>query len=567
MSLVGNVEGVGDVAGKPMIEDAATREETPVGSPLPSRSLLSVAGLVAGATLLSKGMGFVRQALIAAIYGSGPEYSAFGVAYILPGFLLILLGGINGPFHSAIVSILKKRRDPATDDPARWLESISTLVGCLLLLVTLGLWWGAEWVVRLNAPGASPEVHALAATQLRIMAPLALLSGLIGIGFGALNAAEHYALPALSPLISSLAVIGILVALGWTGIPSLIAWGVLAGAVAQWLAQVPLQMRLRLGQPRLRFEWGSPQVRAVGLLMLPAVISSGMIHINVYVDMFFASFVPGDRTIGNLGYAQLLVQTPLGILSNMVLVPLMPLYAQLSGDRARWPELRQRIRQSLMITAILTLPLSMLLVALAEPIVQVAYQRGRFTAEVAQEVAALLMAYGLGMSCYLLRDVLVRIFYALEDGITPLRISSMAIGLNALLDLLFLPAFGAPGIALATAGVNLVALIWLGIRLQHRLQGIPWLDMGRTLIPLLGITALAGGLSRWLWIQLRPLELLGSPLLSTIIWAGLAAGVGSSLFALGALSLRIPEMDWVAAQIRNRAGHVLSLMISKLSRN
>lgn len=539
-----------------MIEDAKTREETPVGSPLPSRSLLSVAGLVAGATLLSKGMGFIRQALIAAVYGSGPEYSAFGVAYILPGFLLILLGGINGPFHSAIVSILKKRRDPVLEDPARWLESISTLVGCLLLLVTLGLWWGAEWVVRLNAPGASPEVHALAATQLRIMAPLALLSGLIGIGFGALNAAEHYALPALSPLISSLAVIAVLLAFGWTGIPSLIAWGIVIGAVAQWLAQVPLQIRLGLGRPRLRFEWGSPQVWAVGLLMLPAVISSGMIHINVYVDMFFASFVPGDRTIGNLGYAQLLVQTPLGILSNMVLVPFMPLYAQLAGDVSLWPELRQRIRQSLMITAILTLPLSMLLVALAEPIVQVAYQRGRFTPEVTQEVAALLMAYGIGMSCYLLRDVLVRIFYALEDGATPLRISALAIGLNALLDFLFLRAFGAPGIALATAGVNVLALIGLGIQLHRRLGGIPWLEMGRSLLPLLGITTLAGGLSAWLWIQLRTVAVLGSPFLTTLIWAGLAAGLGLSLFTLGAFSLRIPEMDWVAAQIRDRLGRL-----------
>jgi putative peptidoglycan lipid II flippase len=104
------------------------------------RSLLSVAGLVAGATLLSKGMGFVRQALIAAIYGSGLEYSAFGVAYVLPGFLLILLGGINGPFHSAIVSILKKQQ-LSGEAAARWLESISTLVGCLLLTVTLGLWW------------------------------------------------------------------------------------------------------------------------------------------------------------------------------------------------------------------------------------------------------------------------------------------------------------------------------------------------------------------------------------------------------------------------------------------
>ncbi|MFT0787913.1 murein biosynthesis integral membrane protein MurJ [Synechococcus sp. H55.10] len=537
-----------------MIEESATQES----SALPSRSLLSVAGLVAGATLLSKGMGFVRQALIAAVYGSGPEYSAFSIAYVLPGFLLILLGGINGPFHSAIVSILKKQRDRGREDPTVWLEAISTLVGCLLLAVTLGLWWGADWVVRLNAPGASPEVHALAAAQLRIMAPLALLSGWIGIGFGALNAAEHYLLPALSPLISSLAVIGILVTLGWTGIPTLLAWGVLIGAIAQWLAQVPLQMRLGLGRLRLCFEWGSPQVRAVGLLMLPAVISSGMIHINVYVDLFFASFVPGDRTIGNLGYAQLLVQTPLGILSNMVLVPLMPLYAQLAGDGSRWPELRQRIRQGLMVTAILTLPLAMVLVALAEPIVQVAYQRGRFAPEVTQEVAALLMAYGLGMTCYLLRDVLVRIFYALEDGATPLHISGLAIGLNALLDFLFLPTFGAPGIALATAGVNLMALIGLGIRLHRRLPGIPWREMGQALLPLLGITTLAGALSHWLWTQLRSQQILGSPLITAALWAGLAAGIGLSLFAAGALYLRIPEVNWLAARIQTHLSKIAS---------
>lgn len=529
----------------------------PSAASSPPRSLLSVAGLVAGATLLSKGMGFIRQALIAAVYGSGTEYSAFSIAYVLPGFLLILLGGINGPFHSAIVSVLKKQQ-PGREDPARWLESISTLVGCLLLAVTLGLWWGADWVVRLSAPGASPEVHALAAEQLRIMAPLALLSGWIGIGFGALNAAEHYLLPALSPLISILSVIGILLALGWTGIPTLLAWGVLIGAIAQWLAQVPLQQRLGLGRLRLRFEWGSPPVRAVGLLLLPAVISSGMIHINVYVDLFFASFVPGDRTIGNLGYAQLLVQTPLGILSNMVLVPLMPLYAQLAGDGSRWPELRQRIRQGLMVTAILTLPLAMVLVALAEPIVQVAYQRGRFTPEVTQEVAALLMAYGLGMTCYLLRDVLVRIFYALEDGATPLHISGLAIGLNALLDFLFLPTFGAPGIALATAGVNLMALIGLGIRLHQRLPEIPWQEMGQALLPLLGITALAGGLSHWLWTQLRSHEILGSSLITAALWAGLAAGIGLSLFAAGALYLRIPEVNWLAAQIQTRLSKIAS---------
>ncbi|MEN9245411.1 MAG: lipid II flippase MurJ, partial [Thermostichales cyanobacterium SRBZ-1_bins_19] len=158
------------------------------------RSLATIAGWVGVATAVSKGMGLLRQLLIAAYFGSGPELSAYAVAYVIPGFLLILLGGINGPFHSAIVSVLRKRSHA---DPNRILESISTLVGLVLAAVTLILWWGAEGIVRWTAPGSSPELHRLAAEQLRIMAPLALVAGWIGIGFGALNAAEHYTLPAL----------------------------------------------------------------------------------------------------------------------------------------------------------------------------------------------------------------------------------------------------------------------------------------------------------------------------------------------------------------------------------
>ncbi|MGF1577673.1 MAG: murein biosynthesis integral membrane protein MurJ [Cyanophyceae cyanobacterium] len=518
-----------------------------------SRSLAGVAGLVAVATLLSKGFGFLRQTLIAAIYGSGAEYSAFAVAYVLPGFLLILLGGINGPFHSAIVSVLKKWRpgqqpgQETAPGPSIWLESIATLVGILLCGVAIGLIVGADPLVRLIAPGASDAVHQLAAVQLRIMAPLALLSGLIGIGFGALNAAEHFVLPALSPLLSSAMVIGVLVLFGWTRNPYLLAWGVVAGAAAQWVAQIPLQSRLGLGQPRLRFNWGSPEVKTVGLLMLPAVISSGMIHINVYVDMFFASFIPGDRTIGNLGYAQLLVQTPLGILSNMVLVPLMPLYSRLAMPES-WPEFRHRIRQGLLVTAILILPVSMLLTVLARPIVQVAYERGRFSPEITLEVAALLSAYGIGMLFYLLRDVVVRIFYALEDGRTPLLVSGLAIGFNALFDWLLVDAFGAPGLALATAGVNGVALVVLAIALERRLHPLPWGPILRILGLLIALTGVSAALTAgvwWGWVAGIGQETL----LKTIAGASLAGLVGISSYGWGVSRIGIPEVEEVAQRL------------------
>ncbi|MCZ0900652.1 lipid II flippase MurJ, partial [Microcoleus sp. HI-ES] len=171
----------------------------------PSRSLAGIAGIVAVATLISKVFGLVRQIAIAAAFGVGVAVDAYNYAYVIPGFLFILLGGINGPFHSAIVSVLA-RRDKKEAAPL--VETITTLVGGLLLLVTIALIIFADPLIDLVAPGLNRtaeglQIKAIAVQQFRIMAPMALLSGLIGIGFGTLNAADMYWLPSISPLFSS----------------------------------------------------------------------------------------------------------------------------------------------------------------------------------------------------------------------------------------------------------------------------------------------------------------------------------------------------------------------------
>jgi putative peptidoglycan lipid II flippase len=513
------------------------------------KSLFRVAGIVAVATLLSKGMGFLRQVLIASLFGSGPAYSAFSIAYVLPGFLLILLGGINGPFHSAIVSIFKKREGEAIN---QWLDSITTGVSLLLMMVTGILILGADRIVQLIAPGSSPEVHRMAAEQLRIMSPLAVLAGLIGIGFGSLNARNQFLLPSISPVLSSLMVI--LALMFWGTHPNLLAWGTLAGALAQWLAQIPFQIHFNLGGLRPRFNWSHPEVKAVGLLMIPAVISSGMVHINVYVDLFFASFIPGDRTIGNLTYAQLLVQTPLGILSNMLLVPLMPLFSRLALPPL-WPEFRQRIQQSFIITSMGVFPCSMLLIVFAQPIVQLAYQRGEFTLETTQEVAALLAAYGSGMVAYLLRDVLVRIFYAMEDGQTPLQVSLLAIFLNVALDYLGIHLFGAPGLAFATVGVNIIALAILCLTLHRKLGGISWSTIGTIISLLTLITTISGFVSWSFWsVSEYVLSLFFDP---NYFWVKclrltVSSTLSVALFLIGVLLVPSPEIQEGWQQIQDK---------------
>ncbi|MEO0406740.1 MAG: murein biosynthesis integral membrane protein MurJ [Cyanobacteria bacterium P01_A01_bin.135] len=529
-----------------------------------SRSLVSIAGIVAVATLISKVFGLVRQQAIAAVFGVGPAVDAYNYAYVIPGFLLILLGGINGPFHSAMVSALSKR---SREEAGPLVETMTTLVGGLLLVMTLLIFVFAGQLIDLVAPGLGQtttglEIREIAIAQLQIMAPMALFAGLIGIGFGTLNAADHYWLPSISPLFSSSAVLlglGILalslgrdiIAPEYAMVGGLVlAWGTLGGAVLQWLIQVPVQWRAGLGRLRLRFNLRQPGVADVLRVMAPATFSSGMMQINVYTDLFFASFIP--QAAAALSYANLLVQTPLGIVSNVILVPLLPVFSRLAGPNQR-QELKARIRQGLMLTAITMLPLSALIVTLALPAVRVVYERFAFDQEASRLVTSVLIAYGVGMFVYLGRDVLVRVFYGLGDGATPFRISIANIFLNAVLDYWLVRSYGAPGLVLATVGVNAVSMALLLWLLDRKLNGLPWQEWLRPFTGLIFASVAAGAVS---WGTRRLVEgwIGGAGLAQQLMALLLSATLALALFGAIALRLGIPEVQLLAGQVRRKLG-------------
>lgn len=531
-------------------------------TPKPSRSLAKIAGIVAIATLISKVFGLVRQQAVAAAFGVSAPVDAFSYAYVIPGFLLILLGGINGPFHSAMVSALAKRD---RDEAAPLVETITTLVGGGLLILSMGTFLFAPLLISMVAPGLSQtpeglEIQAIAIQQLRIMAPMAMLAGLIGIGFGALNAADQYWLPSISPLFSSAAVLvglGLLVMSLGEDITEpryamlggiVLAAGTLVGAVLQWLAQLPAQWRSGLGRPRLRFMIHDPGVRDVLKVMGPATFSSGMMQINVYTDLFFASYIP--RAAAALNYSNLLVQTPLGIISSVILVPLLPVFSRLA-DPQDWPELKQRVRQGLFLTALTMLPLGALMVALAVPIVRVVYERFAFDAEASAFVAPVLMAYGVGMFVYLGRDVLVRVFYGLGDADIPFRISVVNIFLNALLDYLLIDRFGVPGLVMATIGVNLISMVALLWMLDKKLLGLPWREWVVPLVALIGASVITG-LAAW-GTRLGLEALLGpNGFWNQLLHITVAGLVGLAIFGAIATQLRLPEMNMLVERIRQR---------------
>ena len=530
-----------------------------------ARSLKGIALVVTLGTLLSKAGGLVRQLVIAAAFGVGAAYDAYNYAYVLPGFLLILLGGINGPFHSAMVSVLSRR---PREEGAHILAALNTTVSALLLVVTVLLVLAADPLITLVGPGLSPQLHEIAVVQLQVMAPMAFLAGLIGLGFGSLNAADEFWIPAISPLMSSLALMVGVGLLWWQlggqiGAPSfamlgglVLAAATLVGALAQWLIQLPALMRQGLARFKLVWDWNHPGVREVWRVMGPATLSSGMLQINVFTDLFFASGIVGAAA--GLGYANLLVQTPLGLISNALLVPLLPTFARLTAPDDQ-PQLLARIRQGLMLSTASMVPIGALFIALGTPIVALVYERGAFDASAAQLVAALLMAYGLGMPAYLGRDVLVRVFYALGDGTTPFRLSLAGIGLNVIFDWLLVGGptpwgnqspfnFGASGLVLATVAINVLTCLALLLVLKRRMPAmtlIPWgMDATRLLLAGVLTGCIVWGLSLGVdW----PLGWLG--LLARV---GIPSLLGLAFFGLIGSALGVAEVREIGAMLLRR---------------
>lgn len=524
-----------------------------------SPSIGSIAKIVAIATLVSKLFGLVREQVLAAAFGLGAVSNAYSYAYIVPSFFLVMLGGINGPFHSALVSVLAKKDK---SEAAPIVETVTTIISIVLLLVTVVIMVFASKIIDLSGPQLAFETKELAVLQLQIMAPLALLAGLIGIGFGTLNAADSYLLPSISPLLSSIPLtVGVAFVLWKFGeqlntppyfqIGAIVLAGTtLAGAILQWLAQLIVQWRMGMGTLKLRFNWRIPGVADVFRIMTPAVISSGMSTVNLTIDLLFVSGIEGAAAA--IRNANFIMLTPVGIISNIILVPFLPVFSRLAAPE-NWPELKVKIRQGLFLGALSLLPLTAIFMSLALPTVKFVLERGQFTNKDTQFVASLLVVYGFGMVFYIARDVLVRVFYALGDGETPFKISTINIILNAILDYLLVSSFGAPGALMATIGVNFISMsifIWI---LNRRLNGLPLGQWGKNMTGLCFATLLAG-LASYGASQGWEATIGNDNLLLLFAELSMCSTLAIIVFGAIAMQLRLPELDMLAGRIRQKLG-------------
>lgn len=473
------------------------------------RNLLQAAGSIGLFTTVSKALGLLRETLLAAVFGVGPVITAFNYSSILPGFFMAILGGVNGPLQVMIMAFLSKHNEK---EGQAFIGKVSTVIALVCGGLSLALFAFSGPIIDAMAPGllmdCSTNGHItrnLAILQLKVMAPCALLAGLIGVGFGSLSAAGVYEVLSLSPSLSSMSIIVAVVvhmalfaswnvsSINLTGGSISLALGVTVGALAQCLWQA--KAHHDLGLVFLLFQSVNPlkdkDVQEVVMVLLPAIVGSGMLQFATFTDLYFASFIPGAAA--GLGYANLLVMAPLGILSSSILLPMMSLFARLTKP-SDWTELKDRVSEGLLLLLAATLPMTAIVISLSRPIVEVALQRLAFDASASALVSSLVVYYVAGSSVYLARDLLTQLFYALGDGHIPFFISVGAILTNALLDwfLVQVAAFGPEGLVLATTLVNAVSAVALLMLLSRKLHGLPLKQWMYTFSIMVGASILSG---------------------------------------------------------------------------
>jgi len=461
-----------------------------------SRRLFKSTAVVGGNTLISRVLGLARDIVIARFFGAGAGTDAFFVAFKIPNFFRRLFA--EGAFSQAFIPVLAETKvsdgEDLSETRALVVHTIGTLGGVLVLLTLLAE-LAAPWLIIVFGPGfylEGGQKYDLTVEMLRITFPYLMLISLTGLAGAVLNSFGRFAVAAFTPVLLNLSLIGAAIYLAPMMDEPIVAlaWGVFIAGVVQLAFQLPFLARLgMLGWPR----WGSAHagVRKIMRLMLPVIIGSSVLQINLVIDTIIASFL-FTGSVTWLYYADRMVEFPLGVfaiaLSTVILPTLSRQHAESDPE-----QFAKTLDWALRLALVVGLPATLGLFLLAEPIITSLFEYGGFTAGDVSMAALALMAYSIGLPAFILIKVLAPAYFSRQDTKTPVKIAIRAMFLNIALNVLFV-----------------VPMVYLGINGPH--AGL----------------ALATGLAAWLnaWLLWRGLHQLGvfqaQPGWGKLIWQVLA---------------------------------------------
>ncbi len=460
--------------------------------------LLRSSMVVSVMTMLSRVLGLVRDVTIAVLFGAGDAADAFFVAFKIPNFLRRLFA--EGAFAQAFVPVLSEYRTTRPLAEVKQLvdRTAGRLSFVLTIITALGV-AGSPWVSMLFAMGYhdQPEKMQLTSELLRITFPYLMLVSLTAFCSGILNSYGRFAVPAFTPVLLNLSMIGAALFLSplldqpITGL----AWGVFIAGVAQLLFQLPFLWQIRL-LPMPRPAHNHEGVRRIMLLMLPALFGVGVSQINLLLDTLLATFLQSG-SVSWLYYADRLSELPLGAFGIAIGTVILPtLSRQHAGENPQ--AFSATLDWALRMVLLVGVPAALALGILSGPLIATLFHYGEVSDEAVRQSALALQGYALGVLTFMLIKVLAPGYFARQDMKTPVRIAIICMVANMAMNLILIWPLQHVGLALATSlsgMLNAGLLAWGLYRASVYRPAPGW---GRFVVQLLTGCALMSAAVLWL---------------------------------------------------------------------
>jgi len=494
--------------------------------------LARAATIVMVAFVVSRALGLAREMIIGNQFGTSRELDAYLAAFRIPDLIFQVIAG--GALGSAFIPTFTSYLAHGDEKQAwRLASSVLDIVAVVLTsCATLAAIFAPQLVAHVVVPGFTPEEQVLTVQLMRLMLISPIIFGISGIVMGILNSFQHFLLPALAPAIYNLSIIaGAMFLAPVMGIHGL-AVGVVAGSVLHLLIQLPELLRKGLVY-RPIIDITHPGVREVGRLMLPRMLGLATVQINFLVNIFLASGLT-EGSLAALNYGWMLMLLPQGIFALAIATAAFPTLSELAA-REEFGELRLTLSEALRLILYLTIPASVALIVLREPLVQLLLQRGRFDPSSTQAVAWALQFYALGLFAHSALEIVTRAFYSLHDTRTPVLIGAGAMILNIILSLLLIRPLLHGGLALANSVATIIETSVLLVILRGRLGGVDGQRLLRS-VAKTSLAALVMGFGVYWFVGLSQ----GSHIL---IRGGGAIVLGGTLYLAMSLLLRSEEVS------------------------
>ena len=509
----------------------------------PALSLLKSLSTVGGHTLLSRVLGFVRDLVMAQVFGASAQTDAFFVAFKIPNFMRRLFA--EGAFATAFVPVLSEYRSRrGADELRQFVDHVAGSLGLVTLGVSLLGMVIAPLVVALFAFGwvidGETGKLALASDMLRLTFPYLFFISLTAFAGGILNAHDRFAVPAFTPVLLNLCLIAAALWLAPLMAEPIVAlaWGVLLAGITQFTFQLPFLAQLKL-LPRPRPGFHDPGVRRVLKLMLPALFAVSVTQINLLLDTVLASFLV-TGSISWLYYSDRLMEFPLGILGVGLATVILPRLSRRRAEAA--PEaFSHTLDWGLRMTLIFGVPSAVGLIVLAGPIIATLFQSAVFDAHDVAMAERSLMAYALGLQAFILIKVLAPGFYARQDTRSPVRIAVIAMAANMLLNLALIFPLKHAGLALATtlsAYLN-AFLLYRGLRRDDAYTPDAW---GAGCMGQVGLAAAAMA-ALLLWLEPGLAEWVAAQRVQRVVWLAGLILVGACVYLAVLLAAGLRPRD------------------------